>query len=168
MEYDFYLDKFKKSVDQLDRKLMAEKNLELYVGTYSGSVVLKLYKKQWTNDKVDPINARTRIFFSIWVNESTIKQNKIYYNIHAFKLRELKGFSVASRKFAHKFRIEFKKHLDDWKNVSVKFGPLTLMEGWNTLKVSNLEITIFSLAVNFMKIDSLIDEILKTFKKPNV
>lgn len=167
MDYTFYLDKFKKSADQLDKKLLAEKQLEINVGITLDSVVLKLYKKAWASDKSDPVNAKTRIFFAIWVNDKTIKQSKIFYNIHALKLRELKGYSIVSSEFANKFRSDFKKNQEEWENVSVKFGPLTLMEGWNDLDIENIEETIINLANNFIKIEPLIDKTLKTFKKPN-
>ncbi|TMM57458.1 hypothetical protein FEE95_13310 [Maribacter algarum] len=167
MEYDFYIEKFQKSANQLNKNLIAEKQLVLTVGTLLNSVVFKLYKKRWTSDKADPLNAKTRIFFSIWVSESTIKQGKIFYNIHAFKLRELKGYSIASREFANKFRKEFKNHQDEWENVSVKFGPLTLMEGWHELDDDSIENTVVNLANNFIKIEYIIDKILKTFENQN-
>lgn len=167
MDYDFYLNKFQKSADLLDKKLISEKQLEIAVGITLDSVVLKLYKKKWANDQLDPINSKTRIFFAIWVNESTIKENKIFYNIHALKLRELKGHFIVSREFVNSFRRDFEKIQDVWKNVSVKFGPLTLMEGWNELDIENIENTIISLAYNFVKIEYLIDKALKPFEKPN-
>ena len=44
MEYEFFLEKFQKSADQLDKDLLAEKHIKLYVGIYVDSVVLKLYE----------------------------------------------------------------------------------------------------------------------------
>lgn len=164
MDYDFYLDKFQKSAERLDKKLLLDKQLELTVGITLYSVVLKLYKKRWTSDHADPINAKTRIFFAVWVNDNTIKQGKLYYNIHALKLRELEGYSIVSREFADKFRSDFKKYQDDWENVNVKLGPLTLMEGWNKLNPDTIENTIIHLASNFLKIEYLIDNTLNTFK----
>jgi hypothetical protein len=70
------------------------------------SVGLKLYKKEWANDKIDPVNSKSRIIFSIWVNDDTLVENKVFYNIHAFKLRELK----ATLSFATNFRNDFNKH----------------------------------------------------------
>ncbi len=167
MDYDFYLEKFRNSFDYIDKELLTEKQLEIDVGITLDSVVLKLYKKQWASDKADPINAKTRIFFAIWVNDKTIKQEKIFYNIHALKLRKLKGYSIVSREFADKFRRDFKKTKTEWENVSLKFGPLTLMEGWNKLDVETVENTILNLANKFIKIEYLIDKTLKNFENPN-
>jgi hypothetical protein len=164
MDYEFYLNTFQRSADQLDKKQLNEKQLEIFVGVVLNSVGLKLYKKEWASDKADPVNSRSRIFFSIWVNDDTLIENKIFYNIHAFKLRELKGYSITSREFATNFRKDFEKHRSNWENVSVKFGPLTLMEGWKNLDVGNLENTIVTLSSNFLEIEHLIDGTLKLFR----
>ncbi|HSH66152.1 MAG TPA: hypothetical protein VLB84_10215 [Bacteroidia bacterium] len=168
MDFEYYLKKFRKSAEQLNKKMLNEKLIEVHVGVTLNSVVLKLYKKEWTNDNNDPVNAKTRIFFSIWVNDETIKKNKLFYNIHALKLRQLKGYSITSREFAIRFRNDFKKHEKDWKNVSVKFGPLTLMEGWEPLDNENLENIILKLANNFLKIEQLIDTTLEKFEQTKV
>ena len=81
------------------------------------------------------------------------------------KLRQLKGYSISSREFANSFRNDFQKYEQDWENISVKFGPLTLMEGWIELKEENLENSILKLANNFLKIEYLIDKTLENFKK---
>jgi hypothetical protein len=94
------------------------------------SVFLKLYKNAWATPLQDPLTAESRIFFSIWMNDAAIEEQRIYYNIHAFKLRHLKGYAIQSRKFADTFRDSFKVHAYNWPNVRVAFGPLTLMEGW--------------------------------------
>ena len=163
MDYAYYLEKFRKSAELLDREMLNEKHLEIKVGITLNSVFLKLYKREWANDKADPISATTRIFFSIWVNENTIRENKVFYNIHALKLRQMKGYSITSREFANSFRRDFKKHEQDWENISVKFGPLTLMEGWTELTEENLENSILKLANNFIIIEYLIDKTLEKF-----
>ncbi|MCB0427786.1 MAG: hypothetical protein KDD16_10840 [Mangrovimonas sp.] len=168
MDYDYFLERFQKAADQLDKKMLIQKHLEIYVGVTLNSVVLKLYKKAWSNDKADPINAKTRIFFAIWVNDQTLKHNKVFYNIHALKLRQLKGYSIASSEFADSFRSDLKKHEKHWENVSVKLGPLTLMEGWNYFENENLENTIIKLANNFLEIEYIIDHTLEKFKSRKV
>jgi hypothetical protein len=57
------------------------------------SAFLKLYKKSWATPLQNPLTAESRIFFSIWINDSAIEEQKILYKIHAFKLRYLKGKS---------------------------------------------------------------------------
>jgi hypothetical protein len=164
MNFEYYLDKFKRSAAGLDKIRLDKIGLEISVGIVLDSVYLKLYKRNWTNDLSDPLNAEARIFFSIWVNEKTLQENKIFYNIHALKLRKLKGYSILSREFADSFRKQFKRYQSNWKNVSVEFGPLTLMEGWVKLEEENLENTIANLAIKFIEIESLIDNALRPFK----
>jgi len=164
MDTPFYLESFQKIVDQLDLKLFDEKSIEVSVGIYLDSVVLKLYKKSWTNNPQEPLTAESRIFFSLWVSDSTIAKQKIMYNIHALKLRELKGYKIQSRKFAETFREDFKEYEQEWQNVSVNHGPLTLMEGSIKLDLENFQEEVLKLANNFLKIEHLIDQTLNRFK----
>lgn len=164
MDFENYLDKFKKSADRIDKNSLVQKELEISVGIVLDSVFLKLYKREWTNDLNNPLNAETRIFFSIWVNKKTLQENKVFYNIHALKLRKLKGYSISSTEFAESFRQKFKKYQENWDNVSVKFGPLTLMEGWTEFKEENLETIVLQFAENFIEIENLIDQTLKEYE----
>ena len=164
MNYDYYLERFRKSAEQIDKKMLNEKHLKIHVGVTLDSVVLKLYKTTWANDKTDPINDKTRIFFAIWINDKTLQNNKLFYNIHALKLRELKGYSITSRTFANNFREAFIKLEQNWENVSLEFGPLTLMEGWEHFDNKNLENSIIKLANNFSSTAYLIDNTLKKFE----
>jgi hypothetical protein len=165
MEFENYISLFQKAVTQIDEKLLNEKKIETNVGEILNAAFLKLYKKSWTNSIENPLTAETRIFFSIWVNESTLQQKKIFYNIHALKLRKLYGYSIESRKFANSFREKVKKHLHKWENVRTDFGPLTLMEGWIEFDNENAQEDILQLANNFLEIENIIDETLVEFKK---
>lgn len=164
MEYKKYISTFQKACDQLDEKLLREKQIEAAVGEILDAVFLKLYKKSWSNSSHDPLNAESRIFFSIWINDSAIKEQKIFYNIHALKLRHLKGYKIQSRQFSDIFRDSFKVFEKKWQNVSVKFGPLTLMEGWVKVDLNNFQNEIVELANNFLEIENLIDNTLTHFK----
>lgn len=165
MNYKSYLDLFQKAADKLDKKLLGKKGVEAAVGMYGeNSVVLKLYKRAWTNQWQDPLTSESRIFFSVWVSDVSMEQQKILYNIHALKLRKLKGYSIQSRKFADLFRDRFKAFEHQWKNVSVDFGPLTLMEGWIKIDPENFQDEILELANHFLLIDHLIDDTLAQFK----
>ncbi len=165
MDTSFYLDKFQKAADKLDKKLLNKKQVENAVVMYGkDSVVLKLYKKLWTNQFQDPLTSESRIFFSIWVSDSSIKEQKLLYNIHALKLRQLKNYSIQSRKFADVFRDRFKPFEHKWKNVRVEFGPLTLMEGWLNIDVVNFQDDILELANKFLEIEHLVDDTLAHFK----
>lgn len=164
MDTYFYLNEFQKVANQIDKKVLSKKQLEVAVGLYEDSVFLKLYKRSWANNFQDPLTSESRIFFSVWINDSTLSKQKIFYNIHALKLRQLKGYSIESRKFADAFRVDFKKFEHKWKNVSVKFGPLTLMQGWIEMDFKNFNNTILQLAKNFVEIEYLIDANLANFK----
>ncbi|MGH2666646.1 hypothetical protein [Flavobacterium sp.] len=164
MDFENYLDKFKKSADRLDKSRLDKKELEISVGIVLDSVYLKLYKREWTNDLNNPLSSETRIFFSVWVNEKTLEENKVFYNIHALKLRKLKGYSILSTKFAESFRKKFKKYQENWDNVSVKFGPLTLMEGWAYFEEENIEKIVLRFAENFVEIENLIGQTLKEYE----
>lgn len=165
MELEHYLNIFQKAANRIDKKVLRVKDIEVAVGVVLDSTFLKLYKSSWANPGADPLTAETRIFFSIWVNEATLQAQKVCYNIHAFKLRKLKGYTIESRKFANAFRADFLRNERVWKNVSVDFGPLTLMEGWIVLNNEKVQEDILALATNFLEIDHLIDQTLAAFKK---
>jgi hypothetical protein len=164
MDTSFYLENFQKVADQLDQELLRKKSIEVSVGIYLDSVFIKLYKKSWTNNPQEPLTAESRIFFSLWVNDSTIEKQKIMYNIHALKLRKLKGHSIQSRKFAELFRENFKDYTHKWQNVSINHGPLTLMEGWVKLDLETFQDEILKMAYNFLEIENLINKTLERFK----
>jgi hypothetical protein len=165
MELDFYLEKFKKAVDKLDKELLIEKELETETGIWLNSVVLRMQKKYWANLPFERPQSGPSIFFSIWLNEKTLTKNKILYNVHALKLRQLKGYSITSREFASSFRKKFKPFLHDWPNVSLDYGPLTLMEGWIEFDERYLENNVLDLAKKFSDIDFIIDELLNSHRK---
>ena len=165
MNESHYIKLFQKAANQLDKKLLNDKQLEVAVGVYGDSVFLKLYKTRWANPCPDPLVSPSRIFFSIWINEEAIQQKRILYNIHALKLRQLKGYSIESRKFAAAFRAAFRDLEPEWPNISVAFGPLTLMQGWQAINAGSLQNEIVVLANRFLEMDQLIDKLLDNFKK---
>lgn len=85
MDFPYYQNKFQQASDRPDKKLLAKKLMEVAVGVYHDSVFLKLYKKAWANTVPDPLTSASRIFFSVWINNKLIKDQKIFYNIHALK-----------------------------------------------------------------------------------
>src|SRR5690349_2860393 len=103
MNIEKYLDEFKGAADRLDKNTLGEKQVDVATGVVLNSVYLKLYKKFWANPSPDPLVSSSRIFFSVWMNDSTIKHQRISYNIHALKLRHLQGYRIESRKFANIF-----------------------------------------------------------------
>lgn len=165
MDVVYYLDRFKKAAKLLDQKLLSEKGTEVATGVYLNSVFLKLYKPSWASPMQDPVTAESRIFFSVWVDEQSLQKQEIYYNIHALKLRKLKGYVIESRKFAADFRTGFKEFEQAWPNVSMNFGPLTLMQGTVKVNSDNLDAEIIRLSNEFLKITYLVDATLLKFKK---
>ncbi|MES2064725.1 MAG: hypothetical protein V4456_22600 [Bacteroidota bacterium] len=160
-----HLNTFQKAAAHLDKEVLKTLQIEIAVGEVMDSVCLKMYKTAWANPNEDPLHSKSRIFFSIWANDITLDEQKISYNIHAFKLRHLNGYAIESRKFANLFRADFKQLENEWPNVSVKFGPLTLMEGWVKLQPGNLQNQIQTLANNFLEIIPLVDNTLAKFKR---
>lgn len=165
MDFTLYLQKFQAAANHINKKKLAQKQMEVTVGIYQQAVFLKLYKKQWANKTPDPLTSPSRIFFSVWITDDMIKAQKIFYNIHALKLRHLDGYAIASRDFAHNFRKKFNPFEHQWPNVSVQFGPLTLMEGWVKTSLKNLSEEILILANQFLEIDHLIDNVLEIYKE---
>lgn len=164
MDYNFYQQKFQEALDQISQKEFNALGLKISVEIILESVALKIYKPEWSNDLQSPLDASSRIFFSVWISDKTIEEGRLYYNIHALKLRELKGYKIQSRNFAEDFRNRFTKYQKNWDNVSVKYGPLTLMQGWCELKQENLQQDIIKLSQSFLEISSIIDETLSHFK----
>jgi len=160
MDSTHYLEIYKIAAGQLDKNLLVEKKIAVATGIVLESVFLKLYKTAWANKTHDPLTSPSRIFFSVWINDKAIKENKLLYNIHALKLRQLKGYSITSRDFAAAFRGKFKRFEKGWPNVSTDFGPLTLMEGWVKLNEATIQHDIGKLAKQFLEIEHLIDELL--------
>jgi len=165
MDFTHHLKEFKKAAEALDKKVFERKQIEVAAGIVMDAVFLKLYKKKWATPSTDPLTATSRIFFSVWVTDAGIKAQKIYYNIHALKLRQLTGYTIESRKFAAAFRDAFKTYQHDWPNVSTQYGPATLMEGWISIDTENYEDQVTGLANNFLQIEHLIDQTLLQFRK---
>lgn len=167
MDTAHYLAEFQEAANLLDQELLKKKDVEVAVGIYLNAVFLKLYKQSWANPSQDPLTTASRIFFSIWINCSEVKEQRLFYNIHALKLNHLKGYSIKSRKFADSFRSKFKDYEYKWKNVSVNFGPLTLMQGCINIDTENFQQEIIALSNQFLEIEHLIDQTLVTFKRNN-
>ncbi|MDN3694366.1 hypothetical protein QWZ06_19795 [Chryseobacterium tructae] len=165
MDYDFYLNEFHSAITEDLVKKLENNGLKLSVMTILDSVALKVYKPEWSSDVNSPLDAVGRIFFSIWVNDTTIREERMYYNIHALKLRELKNYRLSSRKFAQDFRNEFMEYQKDWPNVNIQYGPLTLMQGWVDLKPDHILENTHELIQNFLNISFIIDNALEQYKK---
>ena len=156
---------FPKIKSRFDERRSGRDGLICKQGFYKDCFVLKLQKPSWTNDPMDQIQNKSGIFFSIWTNQESASQNRANYNIHALKLRELKGYSITSRDFADDFRASFASARGDWPNVSIEYGPLTLMQGWIEIVPNNLEKDILILMERFERVSPLIDRLLESRRK---
>jgi hypothetical protein len=131
-------------------------------GSYKVCSVLKLQKPSWTNDPMDRVENTSGIFFSIWMNNRSMMKNRANYNIHALKLRDLKGYSIKSRDFAFDFRNAFASMRGAWPNVRVEGGPQTLMEGWIKTDSVQVEKEMLDLMDGFESLSPLIDRLLES------
>ena len=134
-------------------------------GFYWNSFVLKLQKASWTNDPIDRLQNESGIFFSIWITQESAIRGRANYNIHALKMRQLQGYSITSREFAEAFRDGFKATRGDWPNVSVDYGPQTLMQGWTEFDPARFERDALILVERFKHLSLLIDRLLESRRK---
>jgi hypothetical protein len=125
---------------------------------------LSLMKNSWANEG-DPWTQRSRIFFSFWTVEETFCSDQIRYNIHALKLRLLKNYKLESRRFAEKFRARLKPMQVKWPNVTVDYGPLTLMEGYINSPLEECEDAIVTQTKRLPALAKIIDELLNANRK---
>jgi hypothetical protein len=123
-------------------------------------VVLKLLKRQWSNDVAETMVSTSGIFFSIWIDREALRKGRLRYNLHALKLRQLEGYSLESRKFAAAFRRVFSPRLQAWPNVKTEFGPQTLFEGFISIPPAGMESAIWRLAEAFLPVGKVIDGLL--------
>lgn len=165
MDFDYYLAQFEKAAKRLEKKICDKKEIEIQTGIWLDSVVLRLQKKHWANKPNEKPHSGSAIFMGIWLNKEAIDNNKLWYNIHALRLRQLNGYKLQSRAFATSFREKFKIFEDKWENVSTGFAPQTLMQGWMLLNNEQLQDDVLKLATEFLAIEHLIEETLAEFKK---
>jgi hypothetical protein len=137
-----------------------QKQLQVETGVWFDSIVLRIQKQHWANNLDAKPQTGPAIFFSIWIGIARTKEHKLFYNIHALKLRKLNGYAITSRKFAEDFREQFKSLEHKWPNVSMKFGPQTLMQGWEIVNLDFPIEDILKIANRFIEIDGVIENLL--------
>ena len=163
MDFTNYKKIFEAASSELNAELPTTSPLQCKAGIWLSSIVLKVQAPSWINDSAKMFESG--IFFSVWMGEEDICKKRLFYNIHALKLRHLKNYSIESRKFAKMFREKFIDLKKPWPNVSLDHGPLTLMEGWIPLNEGNLQEDLVKLSRKFFKIAPVIDDVLLNFKK---
>jgi hypothetical protein len=128
------------------------------------SLVLKLLKRHWSNDDPAVIGNQSGIFFSMWIEATDMAT--LRFNIHALKLRNLKGYALESRKFAAAFRSAFASEASGWPKHRDDFGPQTLIEGMIPAAPEGSDELLVSMAAKFARASVLIDRQLEAAKKP--
>ena len=158
-----FLSLFERAANRV-RPALRPHELEVEAGSWLGSSALKVQMRRWTQPKANPNDPHAGIFFSVWVEPKGLKKRQAFYNIHALRLRSLNAYALQSREFAEAFRARFARQRAGWPNVSVDFGPQTLMQGWIPLDESRLEQDTVALIQRFVPLSALIDELLEQRK----
>ncbi len=162
-----FISTFAEVKSRFDESPSANKGLVCKHGPYLNSLVLKLQKPSWTNDRMDRVQIKNEsgIFFSVWIDEEFARRNRAHYNIHALKLRQRSGYSITSRDFAEEFRRGFASLQDGWPNVALKYGPLTLMQGWIETTSDCMRKDVLLLMERFEQVVPLIDQLLDSRRR---
>lgn len=154
-----YLAFFSRAAAQARPDLDA-RQIETGIGRWHDSTVLKLQKRRWTLAARAATASEAGIFFSVWLDEKSLKQHRVRYNIHALKLRTIPGFALQSREFAAAFRSAFSSVSREWPHVSTDYGPQTLMEGWIPSDPEKIEAEVAALIRRFLPLADVIDQLL--------
>ena len=105
----------------------SQHGLAVKSGEGMGAAILKLLKPEWTTDRASEFLNTNGVFFSVWVDADCQAKGIARYNLHAKKLRFIKGERFEARQFVRKFRDAM--DLRNWPNASFPKGPITLFEG---------------------------------------
>ncbi len=133
--------------------------LAMKSGEGLGAAIIKVLKPSWTTDPAAEFLNSNGVFFSVWVDEACEANGIARYNLHAKKLRFLKGERFEARQFVRSFRDAM--DLSDWPNASFPKGPITLFEGHVTLNVNSLKAEASGLLDKFANLVPMLDEMLR-------
>ena len=78
MDFDYYLSEYNKAAEDIDKTILAQKEMKVNVGTILNSVALKLQKKTWANGAHKMFRPGPSIFFSVWSNDQANAEEKQY------------------------------------------------------------------------------------------
>jgi hypothetical protein len=156
--YDAYLAILESIKDAMSADLQRKHQLHCETGDWMESATLKLQKDAWSSG-----GTGQGIFFSVWLSEKELKARRFNYNIHALKLGTLPGHVVKPREFASAFRekLDASGQGSDWPNLSIDYGPQTLMQGWMPLDKATFRKDVESLIERFVGMHQVIDAMLE-------
>jgi hypothetical protein len=135
--------------------------LTIKTGEGLGAAILKLLKPSWTTDTSDEILNTNGLFFGIWIDAECEAKGIARYNLHAKKLRFIKGEKFAAREFARSFRAQGKDELEGWPNWSFPKGPITLFQGHVPLDANTLHAETSALMARFARLTPMLERLLE-------
>lgn len=141
----------------------AQHGLVIKTGEGLGAAILKVLKPEWTMDKPGEILNTNGLFFSVWVDAACESKGIVRYNLHAKKLREIKGASFAAREFVRSFRAQCGEELKPWPNWSYPKGPITLFDGHVPLNAATLHAETEGLINRFAALTPMLDRLFAEF-----
>jgi hypothetical protein len=141
-------------------EFQSQHGLTIKTGEGLGAAILKLIKPEWTTDNPSELLNTNGLFFGVWVDADCEAKGIARYNLHAKKLRAIKGQAFAAREFARSFRAQGKDELAGWPNWSYPKGPITLFEGYFALDENTLKAETSKLMDRFAKLVPLLDRLL--------
>ena len=135
--------------------------LDIKTGEGLGAAILKVLKPTWTTDKPSEILNTNGLFFSVWVDAACESEGILRYNLHAKKLRAIKGEKFAAREFVRSFRAQCGEELRSWPNWSYPKGPITLFEGSFPLDEATLGAETSKIISRFAALTPQLDRLLQ-------
>jgi hypothetical protein len=155
-----YLDVFNAIKSERSAEFQAQHGLTLKTGEALGAAILKLLKPSWTTDGSDNILNTNGLFFGVWIDAECEAKGIARYNLHAKKLRMIKGEKFAAREFARAFRAQAKDELAGWPNWSYPKGPITLFEGHIPLDRTTLHADTAKLMDRFAALTPFLEKLM--------
>jgi hypothetical protein len=156
-----YLNVFNALKSERAAEFQQTHGLSIKTGEGLGAVILKLLKPSWTTDGPGEILNSNGLFFGVWVDAACESKGIARYNLHAKKLREIKGEAFAAREFVRSFRAQCGEEMKAWPNCTFPKGPITLFEGHVPLKAETLKAETSALMDRFAALTPMLDQLLK-------
>ncbi len=138
----------------------SQHDLDIKTGEGLGAAIIKVLKPSWTTDRSNEILNSNGLFFGIWVDAACEAEGIARYNVHAKKLRFIKGQTFAAREFARAFRVQGGDELARWPNLTYPKGPITLFQGHVPLDTATLHAETSALMDRFAALCPFIDRVL--------
>ncbi len=141
-------------------EFQSKHGLLINTGWALDAAILKLLKPSWTTDGGGQLLNSNGLFFGIWIDAACEARGIARYNLHAKKLRMIKGETFAAREFARTFRAQAQADLRGWPNCVFPKGPITLFEGFFRLDIATLKSETSALMDRFAALTPMVDRLL--------